>query len=159
MQNTTMIDIKVNGVAQTLRVKDSWTLLQVLREKLKLFGTKCACGKGECGACTVLVNGNPILSCITLAVAVDGKEITTIEGLRIGDKLHPIQQAFIEHGAMQCGFCSPGMIISAKALLDKNPHADGEEIRAGINGNLCRCTGYDKIVKAILSSREMLDSR
>ena len=146
-----VIDIIVNETMHTIEVKNNWTLLKVLRDELGLKGTKCGCNKGECGGCTVLLNGKPILSCLTLAVAVQGQEILTIEGLSKDGQLHPIQQSFIEHGAIQCGFCSPGMIMSAKALLDSNPHPTEEEIRTGINGNLCRCTGYAKIIEAIMA--------
>jgi carbon-monoxide dehydrogenase small subunit len=141
--------LKVNGNTEKTAVKNNWTLLKVLRDKLILTGTKCGCNKGECGACTVLMNGKAVLSCLTLAVAADKQEILTIEGLTEDSSLHPIQQAFVVHGAIQCGFCTPGMILSAKALLDKNPNPTEEEIRDGINGNICRCTGYQKIVAAI----------
>lgn len=143
------IDLHVNGILHTIRVKNHWTLLEVIRNVLGLTGTKCGCGKGQCGACTVLINGSPVLSCITLAVAANKQDILTIEGLSDDGNLHPIQKSFIDQSAMQCGFCTPGMILSAKALLDSNPHPTDEEIREGINGNLCRCTGYVKIVAAI----------
>lgn len=146
-----IINLNVNGTVHTIRVKDNWTLLEVLRNELGLTGTKCGCGKGECGSCTVVMNGRPVLSCLTLAAAADGEEILTIEGLSENGKLHPIQQAFIDHDAIQCGFCTPGMIMAAKALLDENPNPNEEEVRAGINGNLCRCTGYAKIVEAVLA--------
>ena len=144
-----IVELTVNGTTHTIEVKSNWTLLKVLRDKLCFTGTKCGCEKGECGACTVLMNGKSILSCLTLAVAADKQEILTIEGLATNGELHPIQQAFIDHGAVQCGFCTPGMILSAKALLDENPHPTDEEIRDRINGNICRCTGYAKIVEAI----------
>jgi len=147
-----VLDINVNGTMHTIEVKNNWTLLNVIRDELGLTGTKCGCNKGECGACTVLVNGKPILSCLTLVVSAQGQEILTIEGLLKDRKLHPIQQSFIERGAIQCGFCTPGMIMSAKALLDSNPRPSEAEIRAGINGNLCRCTGYAKIVEAIMAA-------
>jgi carbon-monoxide dehydrogenase small subunit len=124
-------------------------LLEVLRENLGYTGTKRACGTGDCGACTVIMDGRTVLSCLMLAVEAIGKEIVTIEGLVTDEKLHPIQQAFVEHGAIQCGFCSPGMILSAKALLDENERPTLADIRAAIGGNLCRCTGYAKIVEAI----------
>ncbi|MFC2024448.1 (2Fe-2S)-binding protein [Chloroflexota bacterium] len=146
-----IIKITVNDRPHTLIVENNRTLLDVLREQLGLKGTKYACGKGECGACTVIINGRPVLACMTLAVNADGEAIQTIEGLSQGGKLHPIQQAFIDYGAIQCGFCTPGMIMSAKALLDENPHPSEEEIRFKINGNLCRCTGYAKIVAAIMA--------
>jgi carbon-monoxide dehydrogenase small subunit len=126
------------------------TLLQVLRDKLELIGTKEGCGMGECGACTVLLDGKTINSCIFPAMEVEGKSVTTIEGLIDAQgNIHPIQKAFIEYGAIQCGFCTPGMVLSAKALLDENPKPTEEEIRNGIAGNLCRCTGYLQIVQAI----------
>jgi carbon-monoxide dehydrogenase small subunit len=153
-----IINIRVNGVMHTIEVKNNWTLLDVIRDGLGLTGTKCGCNKGECGACTVLMNGKSILSCLTLAVSAQGQEILTIEGLSKDQKLHPIQQSFVEHGAIQCGFCSPGMIMSAKALLDSNARPTEEEIRAGINGNLCRCTGYAKIVEAIMAAANKIGS-
>lgn len=144
-----VIRLKVNGIYYALEVPVHKTLLQVLREDLGLTGTKEGCGEGECGACTVLVNGHPVTSCLMLAVQADGKEVTTIEGLAAGDELHPLQKAFIEHGAVQCGYCTPGMILSAKTLLDENPHPSEAEIREALAGNLCRCTGYKKIIKAV----------
>lgn len=144
------ITLIVNGVKRELLVNPQDLLLNVLREQLGLTGAKYGCGIGECGSCTVLLDGEPILSCLTLAVAVDGSEILTIEGLSGSDgSLHPVQESFLEHGAVQCGFCTPGMILMAKNLLDKNPHPSEEEIREHIRGNLCRCTGYTQIVRAI----------
>jgi len=143
------ISLKVNGESHTLEVDAKDLLLQVLREKLNLTGTKEGCGTGECGACTVLVEGEPVNSCLYLAVRADGKSIVTIEGLAANGKLHPLQQAFIDQAAVQCGFCAPGMLLSAKALLDRNPRPTERQIREGIAGNICRCTGYVKIVKAI----------
>jgi aerobic carbon-monoxide dehydrogenase small subunit len=143
------IEIKVNGVMHEVDVQPWDTLLDVIRDKLGLTGTKEGCGLGECGACTVIMNGKTVNSCLVLAVEADGKQITTIEGLAEGDKLHPIQQAFIDIGGLQCGFCTPGMIISAKAMLDENPNPTEEEIRRGISGNFCRCTGYTKIIQSI----------
>ena len=140
--------LKVNGQEYDLVIPVNKTLTQVLREDLRLTGTKQGCSVGDCGSCTVLLNGKPINSCLVLAVEADGQEITTIEGLAV-DGLHPIQQSFVEHGGIQCGFCTPGMILSAKALLDKNPTPSEPEIRAAISGNLCRCTGYQKIVESI----------
>ncbi len=146
------VHLKVNGLAYEIEVEPRRTLLEVIREDLELTGTKEGCGLGECGTCTVLLDGKPIKSCITLAVQANGREVATIEGLEKSDgTLHPIQQAFIDHGAIQCGFCTPGMVLSAKALLDENPRPTEIEVRQGIAGNLCRCTGYQKIVEAILS--------
>jgi carbon-monoxide dehydrogenase small subunit len=146
------IQLKVNGLAYEMEVEPRRTLLELVREDLELTGTKEGCGLGQCGTCTVLLDGKAIKSCITLAVQANGKEVTTIEGLERADgSLHPLQQAFIDHGAIQCGFCTPGMVLSAKALLDENPQPTELEVREAIAGNLCRCTGYQKIVQAILS--------
>jgi carbon-monoxide dehydrogenase small subunit len=126
-------------------------LLEVLREELSLTGTKESCGQGACGSCTVLLDGLPVRSCLLLAVEAEGREITTIEGLSQGEKLHPVQEAFIEHHAIQCGFCSPGMILTATALLEDNPKPTEDEIRHALSGNICRCTGYAKIIGAVKS--------
>ena len=142
--------VKVNGQQQEIMVAPWRTLLDVLRYDLGLTGVKEGCGNGNCGSCTVLLNGEPVNSCLVLIGEVEGKEITTIEGLAQGNELHPLQQAFIEEGAVQCGFCTPGVILNAKALLDSNPHPTEQEVRGTIAGNLCRCTGYDKIVRAII---------
>jgi len=140
----------LNGEPVQVEIEPYLTLLQLLRDRLELTGTKEACGMGECGACTVLLDGKPINSCIFPPLEVEGKSVTTIEGLMDAQgNLHPIQKAFIEHGAIQCGFCTPGMVLSAKALLDENPKPTEEEIRNGIAGNLCRCTGYLQILQAI----------
>jgi carbon-monoxide dehydrogenase small subunit len=139
----------VNGEAHDLAIEPHQLLIEVLRDQLGLTGTKHSCGAGNCGACTILLDGMPVLSCMTLAIAARDKEITTIEGLAQGEVLHPIQKAFVDHGAIQCGYCTPGMILSAKALLDNHPHPTEDEIREGIAGNICRCTGYVKIVDAI----------
>lgn len=146
---TPLIKIVVNGENYELLVRPNELLLDFLRDRLDLTGTKEGCGTGDCGACTVLVDGKPINSCLTLAIEVNGKNILTIEGMARAGKLHPIQEAFIDEGAVQCGFCTPGMILSAKALLDENPHPSEEEIKRGIAGNFCRCTGYKKIIQAI----------
>ncbi len=147
------ITLKVNGDIRHLAV-DPWrTLNEMLREDLNLTGTKLGCGTGNCGACTVLVNGRAVSSCLTLAVEMDGKEILTVEGLAPdGEALHPIQEAFIEKGAIQCGFCTPGMELAALHLLEKNPAPSEAEIREALAGNLCRCTGYNKIVEAIAAA-------
>ncbi len=144
-----IVRLIVNGEPHDLAIEPNQLLIEVLRDQLGLTGTKHSCGAGNCGACTVLMDGTPILSCMTLAVAARDREITTIEGLAEGEVLHPIQKAFVDHGAIQCGYCTPGMILSAKALLEKKPHPTEEEIREGIAGNICRCTGYTKIVEAI----------
>ena len=145
------IKLKVNGAIYPVYVEPWKSLLDVLREEIGLTGVKLGCGAGDCGACTVLVDGKAVNSCLMLAAQTKGKEITTIEGLEGEEGLHPLQQAFIDYFAVQCGFCTPGMILSAKALLDKNPHPTEEEIRVSLSGNLCRCTGYVKIVEAVLS--------
>ena len=150
------IVIEANGVPFRLRVKTSALLLDVLREGLGMKGTKRGCDQGQCGACTVLLDGRPVLSCILLAVQADGKKITTIEGMAGEGKLHPLQDAFIAEGATQCGFCTPGMILSAKALLDQNSNPADDEIRLAISGNLCRCTGYAKIIRAIKKAAQAL---
>ncbi|MEW6265898.1 MAG: (2Fe-2S)-binding protein [Thermodesulfobacteriota bacterium] len=149
------ITLKINGDAYEVAVPPWRTLVEVLREDLNLTGTKIGCQTGDCGACTVLLDGRSVTSCLTLAVEADGREITTIEGLAAsGEELHPLQTAFVEHGAVQCGYCTPGMILSAKYLLDQNPNPTEAEIRRGLSGNLCRCTGYNKIVEAIAASAE-----
>ncbi|MDP2728554.1 MAG: (2Fe-2S)-binding protein [Dehalococcoidia bacterium] len=145
------IELKVNGTVYPLEVEPRQTLLDVLREEIGLTGTRRGCDTSYCGCCTVLLDGMAVHSCCVLAVAAQGREITTVEGLAQDGKLHPMQQAFVDYGAIQCGFCTPGMILSAKALLDKNPHPTEEEVRLGLSGNLCRCTGYQKIVEAVLA--------
>ena len=144
-----LIELYVNQHQYRLTVKPSATLLDVLRQDLGLKGTKRGCDQGHCGACTVILNGRAVNACTLLAVQADGKSITTIEGLSSEDQLHPLQEAFVEEGAIQCGFCTPGMILSAKALLDEAPEPSEQEIREALSGNLCRCTGYVKIVKAV----------
>jgi aerobic carbon-monoxide dehydrogenase small subunit len=146
------VTLEINGESHELFVEPEKTLLEVLRENLGLTGTKQSCDLGTCGACTVLLNNKPTLACLTLAIACKGKQITTIEGLRKGGELHPLQRSFIERGAIQCGMCTPGMILSAKALLDEKAHPTEAEVRTAISGNLCRCTGYAKIVEAILAA-------
>ena len=146
------IRLYVNGEEHEILAETNRTLLDVLRENLGLTGTKRGCDLGTCGACTVLINGKPHLSCLTLAVDVQGKEILTIEGLGQDRKLHPLQKAFVENGAVQCGFCTPGMILTAKAFLDEHPSPAEEDVKKSISGNFCRCTGYVKIVEAILAA-------
>ena len=144
-----ILKLHVNGEEFEILTEINKTLLEVLREDLGLTGTKRGCDLGACGACTVLIDGKPQLSCLTLAAAVQGKKITTIEGLAQEGELHPLQKAFIEKGAIQCGFCTPGMILTTKAFLDEHPHPLEEEVKKAISGNLCRCTGYVKILEAI----------
>jgi carbon-monoxide dehydrogenase small subunit len=151
-----IIQLTVNGEEYEAVVTPNQTLLEVLREGLALTGTKEGCGEGACGTCTVLLDGKPVRSCLILAVEVQGREITTIEGLAPMGELHPVQRAFVEHGAIQCGFCTPGMILTAKALLDENPNPTEQEARQAISGNVCRCTGYAKIVEAMLKAAEMV---
>jgi aerobic carbon-monoxide dehydrogenase small subunit len=146
-----LITLSVNGDDYDVIVEPRDTLLEVLREKLSLTGTKEACGMGECGACTVLIDGKATLACLTLAIEAQGKTITTIEGLAENGKLTALQQAFLDHGAIQCGFCTPGMMLSATALLNENPAPDRSRIVKALEGNLCRCTGYNKIVEAVES--------
>ena len=146
------ITLKVNGIVEDVEIEPWWTLSRVLREELGLIGTKEACGNGLCGSCTVLVDGKAVKSCIYLAMKARGREIVTIEGLKGKDgELHPLQKAFVEHFAVQCGYCTSGMIMSAKAILDENPKPSEEELRIALSGNVCRCTGYVKIIEAILS--------
>jgi carbon-monoxide dehydrogenase small subunit len=153
------LNLTVNGKLYQLSVLPWRTLLEVIREDLGFTGTKEGCGLGECGACTVLMDGQAVNSCLVLATEADGKKITTIEGLADGDKLHPIQRAFVDHGGLQCGFCTPGMIMSAKALLDENPTPTEEEIKQGISGNLCRCTGYAKIIESIKAAAKNMEAK
>jgi carbon-monoxide dehydrogenase small subunit len=147
---TKLIRLKVNGRESQVEVEPRQTLLDVLRNGLGLTGTKEGCGNGNCGSCTVLLNGKAVNSCLVFAVEAAGQEITTIEGLYREGNFHPLQQAFIDEGAVQCGFCTPGMILTAKAFLEENPHPTEAQVRLAIAGNLCRCTGYDKIVRAVL---------
>ena len=151
MQSLT-ITCTINGTPETITTAPYRTLLEVLRDELSLTGSKEGCGTGDCGACTVLVDGAPVSSCLMLVGQAEGRDILTVEGLSRGEELHPLQAAFAEHGAVQCGFCIPGMIMAGVALLNENPHPTDEEIRWGIAGNLCRCTGYSKIVEAIAAA-------
>ena len=144
------IELKVNGNIYTLKIKPWRTLVEVLREDLGFVGTKKSCNEGECGACTIIMDGRSVTSCLVLAIDAQGKEIQTIEGLSEGTELHPIQESFLKHGGLQCGFCTPGMVMSAKALLDENPNPTLLEARKAISGNLCRCTGYQHIIDSIL---------
>lgn len=151
-----IIELTVNGLKYEVAVEPNKTLLDMLRSDLCLTGTKHGCGEGDCGACVVLLDGVPVNSCLVLAMEAFGHSVTTIEGVAIGNKLHPIQQAFIEVGAVQCGFCTPSMVLVAKSFLDRHISTDEQEIRRAISGNLCRCTGYEKIVEAIqLASKRM----
>jgi len=156
------VELTINGKKRKVETTTSTRLLDLIRDDLHLTGTKEGCGKGECGSCTVIMNGELVASCLVLAPQADGAIITTIEGICHGKKLHPIQEAFIETGAIQCGFCTPGMILAAKKILEKNLHPGEKEIKQGISGNICRCTGYQKIFDAIKLAGEklsVLDSR
>ena len=150
------VKLMVNGCLHELMVEPNETLVDVLRNELDLTGTKCNCRAGECGACTVLIDGKPALSCLILAVSAQGKNIITIEGLADGTSLHPIQETFINYGAIQCGFCTPGMILTAKALLDESPNPTLEEVKLALSGNLCLCAGYHKIIEAVMAAAEAM---
>jgi len=151
-----LMRFNVNGVIYEEEIDHRRTLLEVLREHFGLLGTHKGCDEGQCGACTVLIDGKAANSCLVLAASVQGRKITTIEGLAQGEKLHPVQEAFVEAGAIQCGFCTPGMIMISKAFLDKNPHPTEEEAKMAISGNLCRCTGYFQIIDAIMKAAEKM---
>lgn len=151
-----LISMKINGETYEVSVRPNMTLLDFLRDKIGLTGTKKGCDAGECGSCTVLIDGKAVNSCLVLAVDANGRDILTIEGLARDGQLHPLQEAFVQQGAVQCGYCTPGVLLSAKALLDENPAPTEEEVKRGIAGNLCRCTGYVRIVKAILSVAEKM---
>jgi len=153
------ISFILNGKQYELRVKPWQTLLELIREDLNMTGTKEGCGQGECGSCTVIMNGKTVNSCLVPAIEADGQEILTIEGLSDNDRLHPIQEAFVSHSGMQCGFCTPGMIMSAKALLDSNPDPTEAEIRESISGNFCRCTGYTKIIASISAAADLMKEK
>ncbi len=153
---TRLINFKLNGRPVSIEVKDNELLINVLRDRLGVLSPKYGCGIGECGACTVLLDGEPVLSCLTLAVEVDGREVTTVEGLAKDGKLHPVQEAFIEEGAIQCGYCTPGFILVAKRLLEEIRNPSEEMIREYVRGNLCRCTGYVNIIKAIKRAAEKI---
>jgi aerobic carbon-monoxide dehydrogenase small subunit len=155
-----IIHLNINNENYEVIVRPRESLLDVLRNKLNLTGTKKGCNEGDCGACTVIMDGRSVNACLALAVEAEGRKIMTIEGLAQGPDLHPLQQAFIKHGGFQCGYCTPGMLLSAKALLDENPDPTDDEIRKGVSGNLCRCTGYTKIVESIReAARSMKESR
>ena len=149
-----ILSLNVNGNNYEIAINPWQTLLDVLRDELGLIGTKRGCGIGTCGACTVIIDGKAILSCLTLALECEGRSITTIEGISSAESLHPIQKAFIENGAVQCGFCTPGIIMTSKALLDENPHPDDDEIRDALSGTFCRCTGHIKIMEAVKKGSE-----
>jgi carbon-monoxide dehydrogenase small subunit len=153
------ISFILNNKQYELKVKPWQTLLELIREDLNLTGTKEGCGQGECGSCTVIMNGKIVNSCLVPAVEADGREILTIEGLSDNGRLHPIQEAFVSHSGMQCGFCTPGMIMSAKALLDSNPDPTEAEIRESISGNFCRCTGYTKIIESISAAADLMKEK
>jgi len=149
-----LISLKVNGQTREIAVEPSWTLLETVREQLRLTGAKEGCGTGDCGACSVLVDGRLVTSCLMLAVQADGAEVTTIEGLATNGTLHPVQAAFVDKGGVQCGFCTPGMVMAAASLLERNPSPTLEDVREGLAGNLCRCTGYAKIYESVLAAAE-----
>ena len=152
------INLTINNKPEFVELQGNETLLEVLRDKLSMTGTKTACQESECGTCTVMINDKAVLSCITLAATCEGKNIQTIEGLAKGDDLHPVQEAFIEHGAAQCGFCIPGMIMSTTALLQKNPNPTQEEIEYALDGNICRCAGYPKIFEAVRQAGKIMQN-
>lgn len=149
-----VIQLNVNAKAYRLKVKSHWTLLDVLRRELGLTGTKRSCDRGSCGACTVILEGKAAYACSLFAIEADNKKITTIEGLVEGEKLHPIQEAFVKHDGMQCGFCTPGTIMSVKALLDKNPHPNSAEMKEALSGNICRCSAYPKILESAMAAAQ-----
>jgi aerobic-type carbon monoxide dehydrogenase small subunit (CoxS/CutS family) len=152
MKKKVEITLKVNGEEYELEIEPQRTLVEVLRETLGFTGTKKSCNEGECGACTVIMDGEPVASCLVLALDAAGKEVVTVEGLAKGEELHPLQVAFVRNGGIQCGFCTPGMVMSAKALLDHNPNPTTAEVRRAISGNLCRCTGYQQIVDSVMAA-------
>jgi len=153
------LTLNVNDEQREVYISPNKTLLEVLRDDLELSGAKEGCGEGACGSCTALMDGKPVRSCLTLALEAEGAGVTTVEGLAKGERLDPLQEAFVEHGSVQCGFCSPGMLMSAKGLLLDNPHPDENEIRRAISGNVCRCTGYTKIVEAISAASEKQETK
>jgi aerobic-type carbon monoxide dehydrogenase small subunit (CoxS/CutS family) len=150
----TAISLTVNGTVNRIEAEDRWTLADLLRDELKLTGTKLGCERGECGACTVILDDKPVYACSLLAVWANGRQVTTVEGLARNGQLHPLQQAFVEHDAPQCGFCTSGQLMSAKALLDRNPHPTAQEVKAALVGNLCRCANYNRYVEAVVAVGE-----
>ena len=155
----TAIKVTVNGVERSIEVEDRCSVVELLRDHLHLTGTKVGCDRGECGACTVLLDGKPIYSCSYLAVWIDGRQVQTVEGLAGSTGLHPLQQSFIEYDGPQCGFCTSGQLMSAKALLERNPHPNADEVRAALTGNLCRCSNYNRYVEAVLAAAGPATSR
>jgi len=153
---TYSLNLKINGEAHQISVDSHWSLLDTLRDQLQMTGTKKGCDEGDCGACTVILEGKAVTSCMVLAMDAHGTEVVTVEGLASGTKLHPVQEAFVNQGGVQCGFCTPGLIMSAAAFLQENPDPTEEDVRYAIGGNLCRCTGYSKVVEAILSAGKVL---
>ena len=151
-----LLQLTVNGDLRQILVEPYYSLLDTLRDELHLTGTKKGCDEGDCGACTVILNGKPVTSCLVLAHSAHDAQVTTVEGLASQDVLHPVQQAFAEHGGLQCGFCTPGLIMSAVGLLERNPSPSPEEVRYAIGGNLCRCTGYSKVVESILAAAQAM---
>ena len=147
-----MIQVTVNGTAQRLEVDDNWTLAELLRDHLRLTGTKLGCERGECGACTVLIDDKPVYACSYLAAWTDGHKVLTVEGLARGGKLDPLQEAFIAHDAPQCGFCTSGQLMTATALLNSNPHPSAQEVRAALAGNICRCSNYNRIIESVMAA-------
>ena len=147
-----VLQITVNGVERSILVEPFYSLLDMLRDELHLTGTKKGCDEGDCGACTVLLNGQPVTSCLVLAHSVRGSDVTTVEGLASGGELHPVQRSFVENGGLQCGFCTPGLIMATVGLLQNNPDPTEEEVKFGLGGNLCRCTGYSKVIDAVMAA-------
>jgi carbon-monoxide dehydrogenase small subunit len=150
------IKLNVNEEIYEIDVEPNWTLLHVLRERLRFTGTKCGCETGDCGACSVILNGKVVNSCLVLAVEADGAAVTTIEGLAREGRLHPVQKAFVDKGAIQCGYCTPGLVMASKAFLDRNPDPTEQDVRHNLEGNICRCTGYTKIIEAVLSAAKTM---
>jgi aerobic-type carbon monoxide dehydrogenase small subunit (CoxS/CutS family) len=153
------LQCKVNGEAVQVEVDPMLSAYDILRDQLGLIGTKGACLEGECGSCTIILDGKPVTSCLVLAPQLEGREVTTIEGLAADERLHPVQESFITAGAVQCGYCTPGLVVAAAALLEQNPNPSEDEVRAGLEGNLCRCTGYTKIVDAVLGAAKKFESK